>query len=208
MNSIGGSSGFDPARMAAELFKKADTNSDGGIDKSELKAMMSSKGPADNVDKVFASADTNGDGKIDSTENASFLQKVGTEMQARSEKSGSRPPQGGAGGMPPPPSGGGQGGGGAQDNATVSNSSDSTKTYDPRDTNKDGKVSYQEEVAYAQKHPEKQENNPNSSQSKNVIDNAKSAVEEVVSKLQSSKKYGSDGNVSTSGVQSAFSLFT
>jgi hypothetical protein len=37
---------------------------------------------------------------------------------------------------------------------TSSSSSESTgKVYDKKDTNKDGKVSYQEEMAYEQKHP-------------------------------------------------------
>ena len=37
---------------------------------------------------------------------------------------------------------------------TSSSSSQSTgKVYDKKDTNKDGKVSYQEETAYDQKHP-------------------------------------------------------
>jgi hypothetical protein len=202
ISSAGSAGGFDPSRMAAELFKKADTNNDGGVDKTELKSMMANKGPTDDVDSVFAKADQNSDGKIDATENESFLENVGKEMQARAEKSGD------TGGTPSPPPAGGQGGGGGGSQAAgaTSESSDN-KTYDPKDTNKDGTVSYQEEMAYAQKHPEKQEKSQNSSQSKSGSDYVKSAVDDVLAKLESSKKYDSEGNINTNGVQSVFSLF-
>jgi Ca2+-binding EF-hand superfamily protein len=74
VSNLGGSSGFDPTQMATQFFKKADANSDVGIDKAELKTMVS-QGPssgngAPNIDKVFATVDTNSDGKIDEAENA------------------------------------------------------------------------------------------------------------------------------------------
>jgi hypothetical protein len=144
VGSIGSSTGFDPAQMAQRFFKKADANGDGSIDKSELKTMLAS-GPNgksmtdEEVDKVFAQVDTNGDGKIDETENENQMKKMG----------------GGKGGQPPaggPPPGGGAKGAGASGGSASSN-----KVYDSRDTNKDGTVSYQEQVEWDQKHPEEAE---------------------------------------------------
>ena len=82
ISSIGSSSSFDPTSMAKEFFKKADANGDGGIDKSELKTMLSNgssgkKVTDAEVDKLFTAADTNGDGKIDETENAAQTKKMG-----------------------------------------------------------------------------------------------------------------------------------
>jgi hypothetical protein len=144
ISSIGGSNGFDPTQMAKEFFKKADTNSDGGIDKAELKTMLSnkpggSKGAQD-IDKIFAEVDTNSDGKIDETENANQMKKMGGK--------GGKPP----GGMPPS-------GGAPKAAAPGTSSSNSNKIYDKKDTNKDGTVSFQEELDYDLKHPEEAKEN-------------------------------------------------
>jgi EF-hand domain pair len=143
ISSISGSMGYSPTQMAADFFKKADSNGDGSIDKSELKTMLS-KGPngknltdAD-VDKIFSEIDSNGDGKIDQTENADQMKKM----------------SGGKGG--PPPAGGTPPSGGAPKSASASGGSSSSgaKVYDKRDANKDGSVSYQERLDYDLKHPE------------------------------------------------------
>jgi hypothetical protein len=143
ISSIGSAMSYDPTQRAADFFKKADSNGDGSIDKSEFKAILS-KGPngkgltdAD-IDKIFSQVDSNGDGKIDQTENANQMKKMG----------------GGKGG--PPPAGGMPPSGGAPKSVTASGSSSSSsgKVYDKRDANKDGTVSYQEQFDYDLKHPE------------------------------------------------------
>jgi len=139
VGSIGSSGSFDPTQMASQFFKKADANNDGGIDKSELKTMLSN-GPNGKtmtdaqVDKIFSEADTNGDGKIDKTENAAQMKKLGSGK---------------------PPAGASSSGGAQQSTASAgsSSSSASTKTYDKKDANKDGTVSSQEELMYDLKHP-------------------------------------------------------
>ena len=149
IGSIGSSTAFDPTQMAAKFFKKADANGDGSIDKSELKSMLS-KGPngknisdAD-VDKFFSKVDTNGDGKIDEAENANQMKKMG------GGKGGPSP----SGGMPP---------GGSSKSASGSQSS--SKVYDVRDTNKDGTVSYQEQLDYDLKHPQEADSSTDAQQS-------------------------------------------
>jgi len=68
-----------------------------------------------------------------------------------------RPTGGGgrAGGAGGPPPGGGAPPSGAGKSSETSESSDSSKIYDPEDTNKDGTVSWKEEQDYKLKHPEK-----------------------------------------------------
>jgi hypothetical protein len=139
ISGIGSSTGFDPTQMAKDFFKKADTNNDGVIDKSELKTMLSNgpngKSMTDaQVDKIFAEIDTNGDGKIDQTENANQMKKMGAGK-------GGTPPSGGSGGTPKASGGG-------------SASSSDNKVYDKRDANKDGTVSSAEQLKYDLKHPE------------------------------------------------------
>jgi hypothetical protein len=51
--------------------------------------------------------------------------------------------------------------GGAKPAAASSSSSSSTKTYDKKDTNKDGTVSAYEELVYDMKHPATQDNDGN-----------------------------------------------
>jgi hypothetical protein len=175
--------------MAASLFKKADVNNDGGIDKNEF-ATMAANGPGGakssaEVDKMFAAADANNDGKIDQTELENQLKKIGEEMQARAAQSGGKPPAGGA-----PPSGGASGG-----------SSSSSKVYDPRDTNKDGTVSSEEAFTYALTHPE-------ASKGSGQSDSVKSAIDDLLNQVKAGTKYGSQGtlNATTSGTESVFSI--
>jgi hypothetical protein len=201
---IGSSSGFASTQMANSLFKKADTNGDGGIDKTELNTMMANgpggtKGTTD-IDTIFSQADSNSDGKIDQTENADQLKKIGEEMKAN-DKAGAGKPQGGGG---PPPAGGG-GGDTAQ---STSSSSDSNKTYDPKDANKDGTVSFAEETLYAVKHPDTSEASDSSSSKSGKTDAIKSAVSDLMDKIQTGKKYSAQGNTTTTtdGTQSIFSL--
>jgi hypothetical protein len=70
-------------------------------------------------------------------------------MAQRPTGGGGRP--GGAGGPPP---GGGAPPSGAGKSSGTSETSDSNKVYDPKDTDKDGTVSWKEEQDYALNHPE------------------------------------------------------
>jgi Ca2+-binding EF-hand superfamily protein len=187
--SISGSGGFDVSQMAAQLFKNADANSDGGIDKSEFKAMLA-RGPAaknggQNVDKIFAESDTNGDGKIDQTENLNAIKKMG-----------------GKGGSPPP------GGANGSTASAASSASSAGKTYDKMDLNKDGTVSMQEKLLYALQHLDEGGGKQSGSTTSDDDKGIKSAIASFLSKMQSGTGYGSDGTLSTStsGVSGLFSL--
>lgn len=143
INPIGNSSRYEATEQAQTIFKKMDSNGDGSIDKSELKAAMAqkSKDAQDtvDVDAVFSQADANNDGKIDQSENESMVKKAGAK--------GGTPPSGGAG-----PSGGTAPAGGSGAAASTQD----TKIYDKRDLNKDGTVTTQEEIKYTLQHPNEQ----------------------------------------------------
>ena len=90
------------------------------------------------------------------------------------------PPQWTApGGMPP----GGMGGGGAQKSGAAGGSSSSSGTYDVKDTNKDGKVSSQEEIAYAIKQ----------SGGGSDSDNMTSSINALLEEMRKGQQYNSQG---------------
>ncbi len=134
VSSISSNMSFDPAAM----FKKLDTNSDGGVDKEEFLANIKKQdGDTDEkLLKMFEETDTDGDGKISQAENEAVMKK----MQ-----------QGGKPKGPPPAQGAGA-------SSKSSSSSSTSSTYDVRDTDKDGEVSIQEKLAYILKQLEENAN--------------------------------------------------
>lgn len=78
-----------PSMDPADFFKKADTDGDGKISKSELAAMLkngsasdgsssasSSGDSSDNIDQIFAQVDTDGDGYISEAENKAHMEEM------------------------------------------------------------------------------------------------------------------------------------
>jgi EF hand len=121
ISAIGGSGGFDVSKMASKIVKDLDANGDGSIDKAEFTKGMAAKGmSADEASKKFDSVDTKKTGKITQSD---------IEKDLKNNAPKGHPPSGGAGKS-----------GGA--------SSNSSTTYDVKDTNKDGKVSAMEELVY------------------------------------------------------------
>jgi Ca2+-binding EF-hand superfamily protein len=174
ISGIGSQSGFDPTQMAAQFFKKADANGDGGIDKAEFKTMLS-QGPGGqtetmDTDKIFSEIDTDGNSTISQAENENAMEKMGGQ--------GGAPPSG------PPP--GRMGGGGTQKSGTTGDSSSSSGTYDVKDANKDGKVSLEEELAYALKHPSSGSDN----------DDKSSTIKALLEEMQKGQQYDSQGGQS------------
>ena len=123
------------ARFAAKMVKELDTNQDGSIDKKEFVTGLTAKGvPAEDAAKQFDAIDTQKAGSISKTDIASAIQSGALTP----------PPRGRPAGDGDGERGGGKPAGGAGGAAA-------SKTYDPADTNQDGKVSEQEALVYSQK---------------------------------------------------------
>jgi hypothetical protein len=151
IGAIAGSSKFDVSSMASgiasNLMKKLDANSDGTVDKKEFVAGLTAQGfSADAAGRQFDSIDKAGKGKITQADIASAI---------KSAASSGSPPAG----MPPagsPPAGTQLSGGrapAASGGSGGSASGSSSKIYDKKDGNKDGKVSAMEEITYDAAHP-------------------------------------------------------
>lgn len=134
----------------ATAFKQMDTQGKGYLTQSEFSSAVvniSAEGSrlADAPDRpsaqdAFTAMDTDGDGKLTATE---FAQAAPPQGQYPTSGAGGPPAGQGAGG--PPPGAGGPPPGGGAGNQT---SDDSSQTYAAADTNRDGTVSSQEQLAY------------------------------------------------------------
>jgi Ca2+-binding EF-hand superfamily protein len=183
ISGIGSQGGFNPTKMAAQFFKKADGNGDDGIDKAELKKMLSN-GPTGNrggtdIDKVFSEVDADKNGKISQAENENSMKKMGSQ--------GRQPPSG------PPP--GGMGGGGMRKSGANGGSASSSETDDEKDTNKDGTVSLQEEMAYTLK------------QSSGESETKTSTSSTLLDKIQKGQQYDSQGSINANDAKAIILSF-
>ncbi|TXT40313.1 MAG: calcium-binding EF-hand-like protein [Comamonadaceae bacterium] len=157
------------SQMQAKMFAKVDADNSGGVDKTELKNLLSDVASKTGVsnssssDELFTKLDANSDGSLTSDELGQGMQSIMPPppstmefAQSRTESNGNlseaeaartqggEAAQGGAGpqaagGMPPPPPPGAASG-------TASNT-DSSTSYDELDTNQDGTVSLSERLA-------------------------------------------------------------
>lgn len=164
-------SGINQAsQMSSLLFSRLDTKSQGYIEKTDLAAAFSQiaesgRGQSSaSVDEVFSALDGDSDGKVTQDEFSSVLAQLQEQLDSsrtRNAMSGQGGPQG-AGGMPPPPP---RGEGPSLSKEELSSeleaagSSDSQRTqlmskvlenFEAADTDGDGKVSFQEAMAYDQ----------------------------------------------------------
>ena len=168
----------DPAKLAEDLFTQLDTSGQGYLQKADLQSAfdnLSSSGAGSsnsstNVDDLFASLDTNSDGKVTKDEFADSLKKLQDSLEqqfqdGRMQMAIQAGGMNGMGGMPPPPpppQGGDEAGFtkdelssqldeiGSSDSARSSQISSIVQNFDKADTNTDGKVSFQEAMAYQQ----------------------------------------------------------
>lgn len=154
------------SQMASLLFSKLDTKSQGYIEKTDLASAFSQIGSSDSssVDDVFAVLDSDSDGKVTASEFSTVLSQLQEELesqfnQMRMQGMGGHGPQG-MGGMPPPPPPSDDAGFTKDELSTQleeADSSDSERTslissivdnFEAADTDGDGKVSFQEAMAY------------------------------------------------------------
>lgn len=76
------------AEFGKEMFKKLDQDGNGGIDKSELRAISKKEGSnkaKPNPDEIFDKIDTNHDGVIDESENDAAMAEFERRAKHQSE---------------------------------------------------------------------------------------------------------------------------
>lgn len=168
----------DTTKMAEDLFSQLDTSGQGFIQKSDLQTALdkississsssSTTSTSSTVDELFSTFDTNSDGKVSKQEFTDTLARLQNDLEQQyqnsrmqtaiqaggTEKMGGRPPP------PPPP---GDGPSMTKDELTSAldqiGASDSrsnmmsniVQNFDQADTDGDGKVSFQEAMAFQQ----------------------------------------------------------
>jgi Ca2+-binding EF-hand superfamily protein len=158
-------SGVSNSSSLSQLFSRLDSKGQGYLEKSDFAAAFSAIGESDEstVADVFAVLDGDSDGKVTESEFSSTLSQLQQELdsqftQMRMQGMAGQGPQGMAGGMPPPPP---NDEGFTEDELTAqleeigdsdsdraSLISDIVANFEAADTDSDGKVSFQEAMAY------------------------------------------------------------
>ena len=151
--------------MASDLFSKLDSSGKGYIQESDLESALSaiigssSSSSTDttgtaSASEIFSQLDSDGDGKVTEDEMASGFQKLADALDSQFEQSRMQ------GAMPPPPPPQNDTGFtkdelteqlseiGSNDSGRASFISNVVENFDAADTNGDGKVTFQEAMAY------------------------------------------------------------
>jgi hypothetical protein len=152
-SAIQGNDGFAKAKQSFQNLGKA-LESGNLSDAKEALAQLQANAPAQaKNDKNPMSAKMEALSKAVESGDLKAAQEAYSEIKKTMSQ---RPPGGGgrAGGTGGPPPGGAPPSGAGKSSDT-SETSDSSKVYDPKDANKDGTVSWKEEQEYNLKHPEK-----------------------------------------------------
>ena len=138
----GGSSSFDPSKMATMMASKMmndlDPNNTGKVTKDQFISTLTAKGVSStDATKMYDSIDTKGSGSISKSDIETAIKNGNLKPPSDGPQSGPRSASG--------PVGAGKSGG-------AGGASSTSQTYDAADTNKDGVVSAQEAAIYAIKH--------------------------------------------------------
>ena len=155
----------DAATMAEDLFAKLDTSGKGYIEQSDLTSALSStsststEGTA-SASEIFSQLDSDGDGKVTQDELKTSMQKLAESLDSQFDEMRMQA------GMPPPPPPAESDAGfteeeltdqlaeiGSTDSARAGLISNVVNNFDAADTNQDGKVSFQEAIAYDKANP-------------------------------------------------------
>jgi Ca2+-binding EF-hand superfamily protein len=158
----------DASTMAENLFSKLDTTGKGYIEQSDLTSALaglsstSSSGSSTttSASELFSQLDSDGDGKVTQDELTTSLQKLAESLDSQFDQMRIQ------GGMPPPPPPSEDDAGfteeeltsqlaeiGSTDAARAGLISNVVNNFDAADTNQDGKVSFQEAIAYDKANP-------------------------------------------------------
>ena len=154
----------DASTMAEDLFAKLDTTGKGYIEQSDLTSaisgLSSTSSSANSASELFSQLDSDGDGKVTQDELKTSMQKLAESLDSQFDEMRMQA------GMPPPPPPAESDAGfteeeltdqlaeiGSTDSARASLISNVVNNFDAADTNEDGKVSFQEAIAYDKANP-------------------------------------------------------
>jgi Ca2+-binding EF-hand superfamily protein len=157
----------DSTKLAEDLFSQIDTTGKGYIEKSDLEnafKQVSSTSTSSSADELFTTLDKDSDGKVTQDEMTSGLQSLMDSLDSQFQSmrmSNAMGSASGAGNMPPPPPVSDTGLTkeelqsqldeiGATDSKRSSLISSVIANFDKADTDGNGKVSFQEAMAYDQ----------------------------------------------------------
>lgn len=155
----------DSSKLAEDLFSQIDTTGKGYIEKADLESafqQVTSTSGSSSADELFSSLDSDGDGKVTQGEMTSSLQSLMDSLDSQFESMRMSEAMGAMGGMPPPPPPGNDSGFtkeelqsqldeiGSTDSKRASLLSGIIENFEAADTDSDGKVSFQEAMAYDQ----------------------------------------------------------
>lgn len=213
------------SQMASLLFSRLDTKNQGYIEKSDLASAFSNiasqKSDSTSADDVFAALDGDSDGKVTETELSTVLAKLQEQLdsqfnQSRMQGMGGHGggPQGMAGMPPPPPPGDDAGftkeelteqleSAESSDSARNSLLSNVVDNFEAADSNSDGKVSFQEAMAYDQS----SSNSAGSASASATQSTADSDEAKIMMKImQLMHAYGSGQDSASSGLANLLSV--
>lgn len=161
IEAISGVSGIDTSMMVQSIMKKVDTDKNGAISSTEFQTSLNkANNTSQDYSSVFSYLDSNADNSINQSELETGLNNVNstgnTSSSQNTTTTGGTTKAGGVGGA---------GGAGGVSGASDSSGSSTSLIYDVRDTNQDGVVSLQEELAYQLKHMSETMSSDNSSSS-------------------------------------------
>jgi Ca2+-binding EF-hand superfamily protein len=166
----------DSTRLAEDLFSQIDSSGNGYITQSDLESAFSKLSSSSDstssttaADEIFSKLDSNGDGKVTQDEMTSGIKALSDALDNQfqsmrmSDAMGGMGGTGGMNGMPPPPPPPENDTGftqdelqsqldqiGSSDSQRASLLTDVVNNFDAADTNGDGKVTFQEAMAYEQ----------------------------------------------------------
>lgn len=224
INSIGSSNNMammhsmrrpDPAKMAEQLFDKLDTSGQGYLQKTDFESAFSSiasSSSSTDVDSLFTQLDGDSDGKVTKQEFSTALSQLSEQLdqQFQSRRMQEAMPGGGMngmGGMPPPPA---NDTGfskdelssqleeiGSTDSKRASLISNIVENFEAADSDGDGKVSFQEAMAFDQA-SKTSGGGEQSSTTTAAVDNSEARVMQQIMKLM--QAYMSDDRAAQSSL--------
>ena len=214
----------DPAKMAEDLFSKLDTSGKGYIQESDLESALSglkSTSSTQSASDIFSQLDSDSDGKVTKDELSTSIKKMAEELDSQFNQMRMQ------GGMPPPPPSGAQGSDsgftkdeltsqlseiGSSDSARSSLISKVVENFDKADTNSDGKVSFQEAMAYDQSTKTSTSSTSTHSSSDSTSSNstatssAKTDAQVFRQLMELLRTYGNDGQSEQNALSSLLSI--